>query len=95
LLQIEYSPAAALNRTYALAKADNREKAIAEAKKINLHKHHFYHCLLAELYGKEETQKALEHLKIALQLAKNEGDKCLIQRKIAALNKRDSLAHVR
>jgi RNA polymerase sigma factor (sigma-70 family) len=86
LLQIEYSPAAALNRTYALAKADSREKAIAEAKKINLHKHHFYHCLLAELYGKEETQKALEHLEIALQLAKNEGDKCLIQRKIAALN---------
>jgi RNA polymerase sigma factor (sigma-70 family) len=85
LLQIEYSPVAALNRTYALAKADNRAKALAEAKKINLHKSHFYHCLLAELYGEEEVEKALAHLKTALQLAKNEGDKCLIQRKIAAL----------
>ena len=85
LLQLEYSPVAALNRTYALAKADNRAKAIVEAQKINLHKSHFYHCLLAELYGKEEVEKALAHLKTALQLAKNEGDKCLIQRKIAAL----------
>ena len=85
LLQLEYSPVAALNRTYALAKAENRAKAIVEAQKINLHKSHFYHCLLAELYGKEEVEKALAHLKTALQLAKNEGDKCLIQRKIAAL----------
>jgi len=85
LLQIEYSPIAALNRTYALAKANNRKQAIKEAKKINLEKNHFYHCLLAELYGKEETEKALAHLKIALKLAKNKGDKNLIQRKIAAL----------
>ena len=41
--------------------------------------------ILTELYGKEEVEKALAHLKTALQLAKNEGDKCLIQRKIAAL----------
>ena len=85
LLQIEYSPIAALNRTYALAKANNRKEAIKEAKKINLAKNHFYHCLLAELYGKEEKEKALSHLKIALQLAKNTGDKNLIERKIAAL----------
>ncbi|MEM1215804.1 MAG: sigma-70 family RNA polymerase sigma factor [Bacteroidota bacterium] len=88
LLQIEYSPAAALNRTYALAKAESREKAIAEAKKIDLASYHFYHCLLAELYGKEEPQKALAHLNTALNLAKSEGDKQLIQRKIDVLNKR-------
>jgi len=51
----------------------------------NLEKNHFYHCLLAELYGKEEMEKALTHLNIALKLAKNEGDKNLIQRKIDAL----------
>ncbi|MEM0994168.1 MAG: sigma-70 family RNA polymerase sigma factor [Bacteroidota bacterium] len=85
LLQVEYSPVAALNRTYALAKTNNRAKAIAEAQKINLQKHHLYHCLLAELYGKEEVEKALTHLKKALQLAKSEGDKRLIERKINRL----------
>ncbi len=85
LLQVEYSPVAALNRTYALAKANNKEEAIKEAKKINLAKNHLYHCLLAELYAKEEAPKALEHLETAFKLAKNEGDKNLIQRKIQAL----------
>ncbi|MEM9885540.1 MAG: sigma-70 family RNA polymerase sigma factor [Bacteroidota bacterium] len=85
LLQVEYSPVAALNRTYALAKTNNRTKAIVEAQKINLQKHHLYHCLLAELYGKEDTAKALMHLEKALRLAKSEGDKRLIERKIATL----------
>lgn len=85
LLQTAYSPVAALNRTYALAKVYNREKALAEAQKIKLDKHHFYHCLLAELYGKEKREKALAHLNTALGLAKSEGDKRLIHRKIAAL----------
>ncbi|MEM6321350.1 MAG: sigma-70 family RNA polymerase sigma factor [Bacteroidota bacterium] len=85
LLQVEYSPIAALNRTYALAKVNNRKEAIREAKKIKLEKNHFYHCLLAELYGNEERKKALSHLEIALKLAKNKGDQQLIQRKITAL----------
>ncbi len=85
LLQIEYSPAAALNRTYALAKANDRASAIEEAKKINLEKSHLYHCLLAELYGEAEKDKASDHLKIALKLAKNERDKKVIQRKMEAL----------
>lgn len=85
LLQIEYSPIAALNRTYALAKANNKKEAIKEAKKIKLEKNHFYHCLLAELYGKDDIKKALTHLKVALKLAKSKGDKKLIQRKIDAL----------
>ncbi len=33
LLILEYSPMAALNRTYALAKADGKEKAIIEAER--------------------------------------------------------------
>ena len=36
LLQIEYSPIAALNRTYALSKANSKQEAIAEAEKLNL-----------------------------------------------------------
>src|SRR5207247_7244342 len=36
LLQIQYSPIAALNRTYALSKANGKQEAIPEAEKLNL-----------------------------------------------------------
>jgi predicted RNA polymerase sigma factor len=36
LLVVEYSPVAALNRTYALAKVKGNEAAIIEAEKLNL-----------------------------------------------------------
>jgi RNA polymerase sigma factor (sigma-70 family) len=36
LLQIQYSPIAALNRTYALSKANSKEEAIVEAEKLIL-----------------------------------------------------------
>lgn len=85
LLQIEYSPMAALNRTYALAKAKNKEEAIEEAKKINLDKNHLFHCLLAKLYGNDEKNMALNHLEKALELVQNDRDKKLILRKIEGL----------
>ena len=50
LLMIEYSPIAALNRTYALAKVNGKKEAIIEAEKISLTGNHLYHSLLGELY---------------------------------------------
>src|ERR1019366_5923239 len=50
LLQIEYSPIAALNRTYALSKANGKQEAIVEAEKLKLTNNHFYFTLLGELY---------------------------------------------
>lgn len=85
LLQIEYSPVAALNRTYALAKARNKQIALKEALKINLKEHHLYHSLLAELYTPINPSKQLEHLKLALQLAPNPNDKQVIHDKINKL----------
>ena len=41
LLQVAYSPVAALNRTYALSKARNKETAIEEAEKLKLTGNHF------------------------------------------------------
>jgi len=43
LLQLKYSPMAALNRTYALAKAESNENAIIEAEKLNLTGNHLYY----------------------------------------------------
>lgn len=86
LLQLEYSPAAALNRTYALAKARSYEEAIVEAEKLNLEDNHFYFALLGELYKKIDSQKSVDNLKKAFQLAKTPAEKQLIQSKIDLLS---------
>lgn len=84
LLLIEYSPIAALNRTYALAKANGKMEAIIEAEKINLADNHLYHSLLGELYTDVDNTKAVSHLQKALKLAKSTADKTHIANKILA-----------
>jgi RNA polymerase sigma factor (sigma-70 family) len=85
LLQIEYSPAAALNRTYALAKARSKEEGILEAEKLNLSLNHLYHALLAELYTGVDTSRALHHYDQALNLTRSEADSASLKRKRAKL----------
>jgi len=84
LLQIEYSPIAALNRTYALSKANGSTKALSEALKLKLEDNHLYHMLLAELYSNFDNQKMIVHLNKALKLSKSEGEKRLINKKLNA-----------
>ncbi|MCW3071246.1 MAG: polymerase subunit sigma [Bacteroidetes bacterium] len=88
LLLLEYSPMAALNRTYALAKANGKEQAIAEAEKLDLSGSHFYYSLLADLYTGINNDKALEHLKAALSLARTSTDKKTIERTISRLSEK-------
>jgi RNA polymerase sigma-70 factor (ECF subfamily) len=82
LLLIDYSPIAALNRTYALSKANGKEEAIPEAEKINLPGNHLYHSLLGELYTDVDNAQAVTHWKKALKLAKSTADKMHISNKI-------------
>ncbi|THU38094.1 RNA polymerase subunit sigma [Niastella caeni] len=86
LLQIEYSPIAALNRTYALSKANGKQEAIIEAEKLNLSGNHFYFTLLGELYTGIDNGKARLHFEKALTLAKTITDKQVIQKKIERLS---------
>jgi RNA polymerase sigma factor (sigma-70 family) len=79
LLFIEYSPIAALNRTYALSKANGKEEAIIEAEKLNLTDNHFYFTLLGELYTNIDSKKAKLNYQKALALAKTKTDKQIIQ----------------
>jgi predicted RNA polymerase sigma factor len=79
LLALEYSPVAALNRTYALAKVRGNQVAIIEAEKLQLTNNHYYFTLLGELYRIIDPQKALENLQRALELAKTQTDKQVIQ----------------
>ncbi len=85
LLQLEYSPVAALNRTYALAKANGKEEAIIEAEKLNLTGNHFYFTLLGELYTGIDNHKAKQSFQSAIALAKTQTDKQTIQKKIDKL----------
>ncbi|HET6767582.1 MAG TPA: sigma-70 family RNA polymerase sigma factor [Chitinophagaceae bacterium] len=85
LLQIEYSPIAALNRTYALSKANGKQEAIIEAEKLKLVNNHFYFTLLGELYTDTNVDKAKENFQRAFSLAKTHTDKQTIQKKIEQL----------
>jgi RNA polymerase sigma-70 factor (ECF subfamily) len=82
LLLIEYSPIAALNRTYALAKVNGKKEAIIEAEKINLTDNHLYHSLLGELYTGLDNTAAISHFQKALTLARSTADQLLISNKI-------------
>jgi len=85
LLVTEYSPVAALNRTYALSKVHGKKMAIVEAEKLNLYGNHFYFTLLGELYKGIDDGKAKEHFVKAYSLAKTNTDKNTIQRNIDSL----------
>ena len=82
---MEYSPIAALNRTYALSKANGKAEAIVEAEKLNLTDNHFYFTLLGELYKDIDNKKAKQNFQKALSLAKTQTDKQTIQKKIDKL----------
>lgn len=85
LLLIEYSPIIALNRTYALSKANGKEEAIIEAEKLKLEDNHFYFTLLGHLYKDLDNNKAKVNFQKALSLAKTLADKQTIQAKIEKL----------
>ncbi|MDP9047366.1 MAG: RNA polymerase subunit sigma, partial [Bacteroidota bacterium] len=86
LLQFEYSSIAALNRTYALAKARDKAVAITEAEKLQLTGNHLYYSLLGYLYTDVDRQKALTYLKTGLKLAKSKSDKEMMMKHIKKLN---------
>jgi RNA polymerase sigma-70 factor (ECF subfamily) len=85
LLQIEYSPIVALNRTYALSKVKGKEEAIKEALKIRLKDSYLYYSFLAHCYEDIDNKKQKESLEIALKLAKTNSDKEELKRKLRKL----------
>jgi RNA polymerase sigma-70 factor (ECF subfamily) len=84
LLIIEYSPIAALNRTYALSRVKGKAAAIPEAEKLGLDGNCVYHSLLGELYSGIDNQQAVAHFQKALRLARNASEKAIITRRLNA-----------
>jgi len=88
LLQLEYSPHTAMNRTYAFAMSHAPDLALREALKLKLDTHHLYHSLLAELYRMTgDSDKQSEHLDQAIKMATNPQEIQLLQQKKAKLHR--------
>jgi predicted RNA polymerase sigma factor len=85
LLLINYSPGVALNRTFALYKANGRQEALIEAEKLQLETNHFYFILLGELYKDIDNYKAKCNFKRAYALAQTQTEKQILQIKIDSL----------
>jgi RNA polymerase sigma factor (sigma-70 family) len=82
LLILEYSPIAALNRTFALAKTNGKKLAIIEAEKLNLTQNPFYYSLLGNLYTDIDNKKAIENFEKAMQITNSPADKATIIKNI-------------
>jgi len=82
LLQIQYSPIAALNRTYAISKTYGKQEAIIEAQKLQLTNNQYYFSLLGELYKDIDSKKAIANFEKAYSLAITQSEKQIIKKKI-------------
>lgn len=89
LLQVEYSPTIALNRTYALFRANGKVAALRELQKLNMEGNHFFHALLAEIYQSTEPGKAQLQLQKALKCCPNEREKLILENKYQQLSHKD------
>jgi RNA polymerase sigma-70 factor (ECF subfamily) len=85
LLQMSYSPIAALNRTYALSKVQGKQKAIDEAEKLNLNDNPYYYSLLGELYRGINDTRSKQYFEYAFAVARTEPEREIISRKISTL----------
>lgn len=88
LILIEYSPMTALNRTFAFAKVYGNERAIKEAKKLNLSENNYYHSLLGYLYADIDVDKAIAHYNKAINLTKSISVKKTLMKEIERFDKK-------
>lgn len=82
LLTIEYSPMAAINRTFALSKVHGKEEAIRQAEKLQLNDNHFYYTLLGNLYSGIDDKKSKANYQKAYELARTNADKEFLRSKL-------------
>ncbi|HET7119404.1 MAG TPA: DUF6596 domain-containing protein [Hanamia sp.] len=82
LLQIQYSPIAALNRTFAISKTYGKNAAILEAEKLQLTNNQYYFSLLGELYKDIDNKKAIANFEKAYALVITQSEKQIIKKKI-------------
>ena len=85
LLVLEYSPIAALNRTFALSKVRGKQVAITEAEKLKLADNPHYFSLLGHLYSGVNNDLARMNFETALNLVASPTNRATILRHINKL----------
>ncbi|WP_261509911.1 RNA polymerase sigma factor [Chryseobacterium paludis] len=88
LLQVEYSPMAALNRTFAFAKVRGKAAAIIEGEKLELIDNPFYYSLLGHLYTGIDDLKAIQHFESAIKLSNSQSVMKTLKRYIDTLKRK-------
>lgn len=83
LLMLQYTPVAALNRTFALAKVYGARQAVNEAEKLQLYNNHYYFTLLGELYREIDNVKSKANFEKAYAMAKTNSDRQTILKKLS------------
>lgn len=86
LLILEYSPSAALNRTFAFAKVYGNTAAILEARKLPLQDSSYYHGLMGYLYTPTDCKAAIAHYRQAISMSKSTSEKRTLTRQITILS---------
>jgi predicted RNA polymerase sigma factor len=86
LLQLQYTPIAALNRTYALYRTTNASVALKEAHKLKLEGNRFYHALLAELYTGVDRALAIIQIEKAIDLTTSTSERNSLINKLNRIN---------
>lgn len=85
LLNMEYSPVAALNRNFALAKVHGYELAIAETEKFGMEDNAYYHSLLGYLYTAVDREKSLFHYQAAYNLSDSKKERNTLRKEMEKL----------
>lgn len=85
LLIMQYSPIAALNRTFALSKTNGKQVAIVEAEKLKLTDNPYYYSLLGNLYTGIDNATAVRHFETALTLTSSPANQATLRRNIERL----------
>lgn len=77
-----------VNRVFAFAKVYGHEKAIIEAKKLDLTEINYYHELLGYLHAESDIGKAIDHYGQAIELTKSEIEKRTLTKEIGRLKEK-------
>lgn len=90
LLLTDYSPLAALNRAFALARVRGKEEGIGAVEELALTDNRFYWALLGDLYTGIDDTRAFDYLSRALAMARTPAENAVLQRKLSRLPKAQS-----
>lgn len=85
LLMIEYSHMVVLNRIFAFAKVYGNKEAIAEAQNLETTENTYYHGLMGYLYASIDKDKAIPHLKAAIEMTKSKSERQALEKRLEKL----------